>query len=230
MELYYHQHILTDRTLPEAEAHHCINVMRHNTGDQVFITDGKGTLYEGSIQIQGKKKVQVADVQVLRKQEQKRKIHVGIVPVKSTDRLEFMIEKLTELGVAEISFIASRRCERERVNTDKLEMRAIAAVKQSHNLYVPKINPMIALNHYLRATTSDQLYVAAMTGDNPQALSKQKLSDGSVTILIGPEGDFTDTEMEDIIQSGYQPVSLGSHILRTETAAIYSAAVLGIIQ
>jgi 16S rRNA (uracil1498-N3)-methyltransferase len=89
---------------------------------------------------------------------------------------------------------------------------------------------MIALNHYLRATTSDQLYVAALTGDNPQALSKQKLSDGSVTILIGPEGDFTDTEMEDIIQSGYQPVSLGSHILRTETAAIYSAAVLGIIQ
>ncbi len=228
MEIYFHPHISSESSLPESEAHHCIHVMRHVVGDMIHITDGCGNLYQCCLISVSKKKTDVVIVQHVMHQDINHRIHIAVVPVKSMDRLEFMIEKLTELGVTEITFIRTTRCERDKINMEKLMMRAVAAVKQSRNLFIPVLHPLIKLDSFIKQTEVSRKYVAALSQDKPSSLSDISVTQESTCILIGPEGDFTEDEMKQILNHGYEAVSLGSRVLRTETAAIYAAVLLGI--
>jgi 16S rRNA (uracil1498-N3)-methyltransferase len=228
MEIYYHPQITTNSILPESEAHHCIHVMRHTIGDIIQISNGNGTLYSCRIVNVSKKKVEVGLIQTELQQVRSHHIHIAVAPVKNMDRLEYMIEKLTELGVAEITFIETARCERDKINMDKLKMRSIAAVKQSSNLYLPVLNALTKLELFIKQCDAKNKYVAALSKDKPAKLSEQSLHNESICILIGPEGDFTDKELMLIVNNGFIPVSLGEHILRTETAAIFAAVVASI--
>lgn len=228
MEIYYHEQLNETSTLPEKEAHHCIHVMRHKVGEVIYITDGVGGLYEAQIESAEKKRVNIRVIQKIKQQHRQRHIHIAVAPVKNMDRMEFMVEKLTELGVAEISLLHTRRCERDKINPDKLNAHAIAAVKQSRNFFKPIIHPMIGLRDFLKKENDTSRWVAALDERFiDQELSCCDISPTSHTILIGPEGDFTLEELDEIIAHQYQPVRLGKHILRTETATIYAAVVLG---
>lgn len=223
MQIYFHKNPEYESSLPDSEAHHCIHVMRHKVGDKIYVCDGNGGLYDAVIETISKKQVTIKVLAQVKQEQRDSNIHIVVSPTKNLDRMEFMVEKLTELGVAEISFVQTQRCERDKINIEKLESRAVAALKQSRNLFLPKLNPLRSLKQFLFKENNSAKWVAAISDQPYRSLNSLKWTSFSHTIIIGPEGDFTQEEINEIVQAGYVPVSLGKHILRTETAAIYAA-------
>ncbi|RZK54356.1 MAG: 16S rRNA (uracil(1498)-N(3))-methyltransferase [Pedobacter sp.] len=222
MQVFYTPDIANDTyTLNEEESKHCSRVLRLNVGDVVHLIDGVGGLYEAELISANKKNVQL---RVVNKQSDFGKrnhyLHIAIAPTKNIDRLEWFLEKATEIGIDEITPIICDRSERKIVKEDRLEKVVTAAVKQSLTAYHPKVNQAITFSQFLaKQGDGNKLIAHCMDGDKNYINQLIKPTE-SCLLLIGPEGDFSPAELEIALQNGYKPVTLGNTRLRTETAAL----------
>ncbi|NJO03575.1 MAG: 16S rRNA (uracil(1498)-N(3))-methyltransferase [Bacteroidia bacterium] len=208
--------------LPPEESHHCIQVMRLKVGDEIYLSDGVGTLYRAVLQNEHPKKC-AFEIREQWPGFQKRNyaIHLAIAPPKNTDRLEWLVEKSVELGVDEISFLRCERSERKQIKTDRLEKVAISAMKQSLKTYLPQIRDMISFDKFVETLAgAPDKFIAWLPEEPPEHLLQKLVPGRSYCILVGPEGDFSPREVECALKNGFQSVSLGISRLRTETAGI----------
>ncbi len=211
--------------LSAEESKHCIRVLRHKSGDIIHVIDGKGNLFEAEI-TEGNP--QGCILKIISKKQiaspKKYYLHVAISPTKNADRIEWMLEKCTELGVDEFSFIICKRTEKTGVKTDRLKKIAESAVKQSIQTILPVINEAISFKDFMaKHKDTSSKYIAHCLEENKTEL-KTILQNLNNLILIGPEGDFTEEEITLAVENKFQPLSLGNSRLRTETAGLYVAA------
>ncbi len=223
MHLFYTPDISSDTyTLNEEESNHCNKVLRLKQGDTVHLIDGVGGLYVAQIAETTKKAVLL---NIIDKQQgfgkRNHYLHIAIAPTKNIDRIEWFLEKATEIGIDEITPIICDRSERKIVKEERLEKVVTSAVKQSLTAYHPKINTAIAFKDFIKQSDAEVKMIAhCIDEDNKQAISELIKPHQKYLILIGPEGDFTPKEIELALQNGYKPVTLGNTRLRTETAGL----------
>jgi len=215
--------------LSEDESLHAIKVLRHQTGDSIKVTDGQGTLYLCAITSTSGKvcKLEVSSQEKFNKPNHF--IHIALSPTKSSDRVEWFVEKATELGIQKISFLNTQHSERNKINIERMTKTAVSAMKQSGQVWLPEIEGMVSMKEIL-ATKRDQRFIAYAGERESPLLLHQAKKDKSYLVLIGPEGDFSAEEIQSATQSGFQPISLGANILRTETAGVATCHILNLIQ
>ena len=212
---------LSERIVMEGdEAGHLIRVLRKQKGDIIQITDGKGKGFNAEITLVGKKEAElVLKNEIIRDYELKTSVHLAVAPTKNNERFEWMIEKATEMGVAEITPIICERSERKNCNLERLQKTALAAMKQCGRVVLPKINDAVRLKDFSFRNSLN--LVAHCENQMKKELTEIDTAD-SVCIFIGPEGDFSPVEIEFLFSQKSVPVSLGESRLRTETAAVYA--------
>ncbi len=221
----------TDIALPycflhEEEAAHCIKVLRGRVGDKVEILDGNGKCYAGEISDIGKKEVQITITDTLLEvRERPNLLAIAICPTKNPARLEWFIEKATEIGIDRIYPIISKRTEKQNIKKERLEQLIISAAKQSGQLHFPVLEELQSFDQLLKNTTGlYEQYMIAHCEDDKKHLKEVYTKGKHALLLIGPEGDFTDEEVKKALQQAYLPVSLGNSILRVETAGLMACA------
>ena len=221
MQLFFNPTIEKDHTLEKEEHTHATKVLRKQVGDLLWIMNGKGDLFECEITQIGSKKTHVS-IKTKQSFSKKNNLHIAIAPTKNNNRMEFFLEKGTEIGIAEITPIICERSERKILKVDRMEKILVSAGKQSKCFNLPIINPMISLKELLKNTSSDKKYIAHCeeNGSKKNLLDYAPSRTESILILIGPEGDFTSKEIELAKEQGFHELSLGETRLRTETAAI----------
>jgi 16S rRNA (uracil1498-N3)-methyltransferase len=215
--------------LTEDESRHCVKVLRKREGELIAVTDGKGFFYDGIIT---KANAQRCEFEIQEKREERKKkfrIHLAIAPTKNPDRLEWLIEKATELGVDEITLIDCDHSERSFIKTERLLKVAISAMKQSQKATLPVINPLSSFASIL-GTVADQKFIAYVDHSNPKHLIREATKEKNYLICIGPEGDFSKEELEKALDQGFIKVSLGESRLRTETAGMAACCLLNALQ
>lgn len=223
MHLFYTPDITSNTyTLNEEESNHCNKVLRLKQGDTIHLIDGVGGLYTAQIVEAGKKAVQL---KVIYKQtafgKRNHFLHIAVAPTKNIDRLEWFLEKATEIGIDEITPMICERSERKDVKEDRLKKIVTAAVKQSLTAYHPQINQAISFRELVAQANADAKLIAhCLENEDRKTISQLIKPYQRYLILIGPEGDFTPSEIEFALQNGYKPVTLGNTRLRTETAAL----------
>ena len=212
--------------LSPEESKHCIKVLRKKAGDVISVIDGKGNFYETEITHSNP---EACVVKILSKKQIAVKkpycLHIVISPTKNPDRIEWMIEKCTELGVDEFSFIICKRTEKPTVKLERLQKIAESAVKQSVQGIIPKINETVSFKEFIseHIISGEKKYIA-YCGEAQKTELKNILSPSKNLILIGPEGDFTEEEIKLAGKNGYKNLSLGEARLRTETSALFVAS------
>ena len=223
MYLFYAPDIAQTPILPEEESNHCVQVLRRTAGDEVQVTDGVGNLYHCIIINPHRKhcELRIESVETPAPLHEGY-VHVCLAPTKNIDRTEWAIEKCVEMGVDEITPILCEHSERKTVNLERLQKILVSAAKQSLKTRFPILNPLTKMTD-LRIE-GDKYIAHCIEGykatDNKFALQQQIVRGHQTTVLIGPEGDFSPSEVEWALTNGYVPISLGAVRLRTETAAI----------
>lgn len=220
MSLFYQPRISDGMfALDAEESRHATKVLRLLSGNQVNLTDGKGMFYQARI-IDADSKKTTFEI-LSKKQAPKRnyQIHIAISPTKNTDRIEWFVEKATEIGVDEISFIHCRNSERKTINLERIEKIAISALKQSQQAWMPKLNSIVPFKESI-SISAQQKFIAFVDESNTIHLKSLIAPEKNYLVLIGPEGDFSKEELEIAIQHDFKKVSLGQNRLRTETAAL----------
>lgn len=207
--------------LDEEESKHCIRVLRLQIGAQVNLIDGKGGFYLAEI-ISDHPKKTILKVLAHQAEYHKRNhfLHIAVAPTKNIDRFEWFLEKATELGIDEITPIICDRSERKEIKTDRSNKIITSAVKQSLKAYHPKLNASISFKNFVAQAFNANLYIAHCENSCKAFFSDNFKPQGKYIVLIGPEGDFSTTEIEIALQNGFVPITLGESRLRTETAAL----------
>lgn len=213
---------IASKQLSEDESHHATKVLRLKTDDVITVIDGKGTTATVSITETNKKAVFFDTIEQHKSEEVLPLIHIAIAPTKKIDRFEFFLEKVTELGVYEITPILTSNSERKILKIDRLKKLVLSATKQSGNTYLPVLNELTPLKSlFSKLDTNDSKFIAHCESDDSKNELKNLISEKkNICILIGPEGDFTKEEIILAKENGFMPVSLGETRLRTETAGI----------
>ncbi|WP_378187711.1 16S rRNA (uracil(1498)-N(3))-methyltransferase [Aquimarina sp. W85] len=223
MQLFYSKdldHGATTYTFSKEESKHIHKVLRKSEGDTLHVTNGKGLLSKGVITFASTQRCEIAIQESSQKPARPYRLHMVVAPVKMNDRFEWFLEKATEIGVDEITPILCDHSERKVIKIERYEKILQSAMKQSHQTYLPKLNALIPFSKFL-ANAQEGILCIAHCQDSLKQHPKQLISAGqNVTILIGPEGDFSTNEINLALKQGYNPITLGTTRLRTETAAI----------
>lgn len=211
--------------LPADEAMHAMRVLRLKGGDELFLMDGVGNFYRAQVTIAATHHCYYEILEVLPQERQwKGHFHLAIAPTKMMDRIEWMVEKATEVGVDEISFLNCAFSERRVVKNPRVEKIIVSAMKQSHKAWKPVLNEMITFAHFIEQPRSGVKYIAHCYDEIPRVNLFDELrktpDETEMTVLVGPEGDFSIDEVRQAVDHGYQSVSLGTSRLRTETAGL----------
>lgn len=220
---FYAPDIETTLTLPESDSQHCVRVLRKTEDDIIEVIDGCGHRFSCRITDAHPKRTRV---EIISREELpsfwKGRIIIGVAPTKHLDRMEWMAEKLTEIGVDTLVPLLCRYSERKELKTERLEKIVVSAMKQSLKGVCPKVEPMMKFKEFISLTASvPQRFIAHCDPDKPRRLLSREYRPGQdAVIIIGPEGDFSPEEIDLATASGFIPVSLGDARLRTETAAI----------
>ncbi len=209
--------------LSEEESKHIVRVLRLNLGDSISVMNGKGLSATAEIASNNPKKCLINVNEFHLEEKPVYDIHVSISPTKSSDKMEWLVEKLTEIGVGKISFVLSQNSERKVLKLDRLNKIMISAAKQCKRSYFPILEEMIPFNKFI--INNPEGYIAHCTEEGTEILTKISETN-SATILIGPEGDFTLEEVQFAMKNGYKSISLGNNRLRTETAALVAVTIL----
>lgn len=230
MHIFYQSNIEQENYLSSEESKHAIKVLRLSTGDKIQVFDGKGSIFTAEISSNKGKAIKIT---ILKKEEFEKRndfsIHIAITPTKNINRFEWFLEKTTEIGINEISPILCERSERKIINNERLERILIAAIKQSKNPFLPKLNELISFDNFLSRYNKLNGYIAHCNNDNMISLKNQYKKNSDALILIGPEGDFSPVEVEKAISKGYKEINLGTSRLRTETAGIVACHTINLI-
>jgi 16S rRNA (uracil1498-N3)-methyltransferase len=205
--------------LDEEESRHCLRVLRKKTGDIILITDGQGQFYDARITGEDQRACTFAITAQHISPTRPYRIHIAISPTKNADRIEWFVEKTVELGIDTITLVECEHTERTYHKTERLKKVAISAMKQSMQARLPQIHGLTAFNTIVTLPATQKL-VAYVDSTNPLHLKHAAQPGGDYLVLIGPEGDFTPTELNDALSHGFTKVSLGINRLRTETAGM----------
>lgn len=235
-------------TLSEEESHHCVKVMRLTVGDRVAVTDGRGTLCHCTIvEAHPKHCLVEVDERIEDYGRHTFHLHVAVAPTKNTARMEWFVEKAVEMGIDEITPIICDHSERCVLRQERLQKIAVSAMKQSLKTFMPVINPPTPLaelienikskqlensqqnNNFQLSTFNFKLFIAYCDGDHRTPLHDIYCAGEDALILIGPEGDFSTSEIEQALAAGFEPVTLGQYRLRTETAALAATAYFNLV-
>lgn len=221
MALFYVPDIAERWELSDEEAAHALRVLRLTVGCELEITDGKGNLYRTTIDsISGKHCYVVPCAPLAKPKNWQGSVHIAIAPTKNMDRIEWFAEKATEIGLDAVTFLNCRFSERKVIKPERVERIVVSAMKQSLKYCKPVVGDMIDFKKFIAQERQGAKFIAHCY-DSERVLFKDVLVPGEeVTVLIGPEGDFSPEEVELAIKAGYRPISLGSSRLRTETAAL----------
>ena len=222
MQLFYIEDLSSDIVeLSKEESQHCVRVLRLSEGDEIHLTNGEGLMCRAEIISTSNKS---CSVQILERienfQQRDYRLHVAVAPTKNTARLEWFLEKAVEVGIDEFTPIFCEHSERNFLKTERLEKIAIAAMKQSLKAYKPIINEPVQIKDFLRKDFGCQKFIAYCEGDTRTPLKTLYRPKTPVVVLIGPEGDFSKSEIGTALANDFKPITLGTSRLRTETAAL----------
>jgi 16S rRNA (uracil1498-N3)-methyltransferase len=219
--IFYTPDILTDPVLPFEEAQHCIKVLRKKEGDEILLTDGKGNFYDAEI-VQANPKHCIVNIvkSISQKKNRNFNLQIAFAPTKNMDRVEWFAEKATEIGIDHLSPILCQYSERKEIKLQRIEKILVSAMKQSQKAYLPRLDEMQSFSQFVKQEFDGQKFIAHCYPQEKPILKEVYKKGTNALILIGPEGDFSEKEVEEAILSGFQPVSLGESRLRTETAAL----------
>ncbi|MFT4643130.1 MAG: 16S rRNA (uracil1498-N3)-methyltransferase [Candidatus Azotimanducaceae bacterium] len=224
MQLFYNSEINSTTTqfvFDKIESRHIVKVLRKSEGDILYITNGNGQLFTAEIILANDKKCNVTILETIQKPKRwDYYLHVAIAPTKNNDRLEWFLEKATEIGVDEITPIICKHSERKVVKEERLEKVLVSAMKQSLKFQLPKLNPTTSFTDFIDQEIDGDLCIAHCEETDKKSFKKELRSKQKITILIGPEGDFSTKEIEQALYKKFIPVTLGESRLRTETAGI----------
>jgi 16S rRNA (uracil1498-N3)-methyltransferase len=223
MQLFYNSEIKQgDLTyfFDKEESKHIVKVLRKKEGDKIFITNGLGFLFESEIILASEKKCEVKIAKETFQEPVAFYTHIAVAPTKMNDRLEWFLEKATEIGIHEITPIICDHSERKVYKIDRAEKIIQAAMKQSLHYYLPKINEPISLSQFVKLNFEGQKFIAHCEETDKKSFKNEIKQNEKITILIGPEGDFSTKEINLAIANQFIPVTLGNTRLRTETAAL----------
>ena len=226
MHRFYAPDIATTMLLPDEEAQHCVRVLRLKEGEDIEVVDGKGTLYRCHIVNANAKNCAVAvDETVSVAPHWGCRITVAIAPTKNMDRMEWMAEKVTEMGVDRIVPLLCRYSERKVLKTERLRKILVSAMKQSLKATLPELDEMTPIADFIKNAPSGQRFIAYCDPEIPRRdFVKEYEAGNDVTIMVGPEGDFSQPEIRAALDAGFIPVTLGNSRLRTETAGMFACA------
>lgn len=217
--------------LDEEESKHCIRVLRLQPGDEIDITDGKGFFYKAQIEGTSPKH---CEIKIISTTESKNtgtgNIHIAIAPTKNINRLEWFLEKTTEMGITDITPVYSRYSERKAIKPERLEKILVSAMKQSLKAYLPTLHKEMTFQQFINQDfTSAEKYIAYCGSYDKKLLQLEYTHNKDVIIMIGPEGGYEEKEVAQAVEKGFIPVSLGPSRLRTETAGIVACHTIHLI-
>jgi len=224
MQLFYNSEIsseTTQITFDKIESKHIVRVLRKKESDILKITNGKGVLFDAKITVASDKKCLAKIIH----SEKKPKpwsyyLHIAIAPTKKMDRIEWFLEKATEIGIDEITPIICSNSERRFVKLERFEKIIQSAMKQSLKFTLPKLNAPVKFNEFLNQNFDGKVCIAHCEEQEKKLLQSEINPSENTTILIGPEGDFSSDEIKKALTKNFIPISLGKARLRTETAAL----------
>jgi 16S rRNA (uracil1498-N3)-methyltransferase len=223
MQLFYNP-IIDEKTenfsFDKEESKHIIKVLRKKDGDLLHVTNGLGYLFETQITLASDSKCTVEVLSYEKKPTPNFHLHLAVAPTKMNDRFEWFLEKATEIGIQEITPIICDRSERKVINQDRFEKIILTAMKQSNEVYLPTLNKAISFKEFIKTQQKGLKLIAHCEETDKKTLKTTVKPSEDCTILIGPEGDFSEKEISLAIDNKYTAVSLGTTRLRTETAAI----------
>lgn len=230
VRFFYVPDAASQTELPVEEALHALRVLRLKSGDELFLMDGTGCFYRAEVTLAATRRCLYKITETLpQRQAWSGHIHLAIAPTKVMDRIEWMAEKATEVGFDELSFLNCQFSERKVIRTVRLDKIVVSAMKQSRKPWKPLVNPMVRFQNFIRVPRHGRKYICHCYPEierkdlftelqNPVAREENR----AVTILVGPEGDFSVEEVRQALAHGYQSVTLGTSRLRTETAGLYA--------
>ncbi len=224
MKLFYGEISDNQVFINEDEQQHITKVLRMKSGEELFITDGKGSLVKGNLILEGKKAfLKPIEIQT-NLPNFPLQIHIAIAPTKNLDRTEFFVEKATELGVSELTFLLTEKSERKNINIEKIQKQVISASKQSLRFHFPIVNELTKFSDFMKDISAENTFVAHCDKAFERVNLSQIQPKEKITFLIGPEGDFSPKEIQFLVEKDIKAVSLGQQRLRTETAGVFVAA------
>ena len=229
---FYAPDIESTQSLPETESAHCCRVLRLTEGDRIHAVDGRGHAFECVITYAHHKQT---EVEILQRSDEPKvwqpRITLAVAPTKNIDRMEWLVEKAVEMGVDRIVFLQCRHSERKVLKRERLEKIAVSAMKQSLKAVLPEISELTDYRDFVRSVDTPVRVMGYCDKDYPRK-EFVKNYDGlqDITILIGPEGDFSPEEVRLAVECGFEPVTFGNTRLRTETAALYALAATHVLE
>ena len=200
-----------------------MHVLRLSAGKLVYVTDGKGGGAVCELVSVSKKEVLLETKQLNYLPIPARRLHVAIAPTKNIDRIEWFVEKATEIGIAEITPLICHRSERKDLKLDRIRKLIVSAAKQAQRDWFPVLKDVVQFNSFMENISIANRFIAHC-GEGVKAGLSDLKSHNEVIVLIGPEGDFTQDEVEIAVRKKFIPLSLGEARLRTETAGLVSVA------
>lgn len=217
-------------TLDETESKHCIRVLRLQQGDEIILVDGRGGFFTAEITDPNPKR---CSVKVIKSELQfglrNFQVQIAIAPTKNMDRIEWFLEKATEIGINRITPLLCRYSERKDIKLERLEKVMVSAMKQSLKAYLPQLDPLTRFTDLISQEFSGQKFIAHCEEQHREILKNLIEPNQNYLILIGPEGDFSTDEIDAAIKAGFKPVSLGNSRLRTETAGVVACHTFNLI-
>lgn len=233
MQLFFEPEITVNgNVLNCEESNHCVRVLRHKEGDFINVINGKGSRFSCRIMVAHPKQCQLEIVNEQNELPSPFSCHIAVAPTKNLDRIEWFLEKSTEIGIQSITPIVCRFSERKVLKAERLDKIITSATKQSLSLWRPVLNPMVNINEFLEYSSqlsNYQKFIAHCQEGDRKLLKNTYNSGNNVVIMIGPEGDFDFSEVTNSLKAGFIPVSLGNKRLRTETAAIVACHTIQLI-
>ena len=231
MQIFYTPDIAVSQTLSEEESGHCVRVLRKNIGDEITLTDGKGSFYKAAITNPHPKRCEFEIVETeVQPPLWNFNLEIAVAPTKNMDRMEWFVEKSTEIGINKITLLNCRFSERKEVKTARLDKIAISAMKQSQKATAPVITDMTDFKKFVVQPFDGRKFIAHCEDQAEKRLIKQIYNPGeNALVLIGPEGDFSPEEIQMALANGFEPISLGESRLRTEAAALFACATLQVL-
>lgn len=224
MQLFYHPNISEQDqqvTFPRDESKHIVKVLRKKEGDKLSLTNGKGEFFKTEIILANHNTCLAKIISVQKANPATYRLHLVVAPTKMNERYEWFLEKATEIGVHEISPVICDHSERKVIKTNRYERVLQSAMKQSLQSFLPVLNEPVSFSDFMEKELPGQKFIAhCEAGEEKRALGVLVDKNSEVTILIGPEGDFSLEEIKYALKKGWQPISLGKNRLRTETAGI----------
>ncbi len=233
MELFYNKNLLAhdeSLTFSPEESRHLTKVLRKKVGESIRVTNGQGLEWSGQIISTDSRKAAAKKTHASLHQNKILPLHIAIAPTKSNVRLEWFLEKVTEIGITEITPIMCDHSERKTIKLERMKKILVGALKQSAQYFLPKLNPMISFEEFIKLEHSQTKFFAHCQAGNKAPLNQMGDLNNEVLIMIGPEGDFSEREIKTAQNHSFEAITLSSQRLRTETAGIVACSQVAILR